>query len=45
MGNSTDSEDPHEMLHYAQKLILCIIRPGRLDLPMARTNFHGPKPV
>ena len=26
-------------------IILCIIHPGWLELPVARTLFHGPKPV
>ena len=27
------------------QVILCITHPGWLELPLARTIFHGPKPV
>ena len=34
-----------ELSSWSLQLILCVIHPGRLELPLARTIFHGPKPV
>ena len=34
-----------ELLLWSLHVILCIIHPGWLELPLARTAFHGPKPV
>ena len=30
---------------WSVQVILCIIHPGWLELPLARTNLHGPMPV
>ena len=30
---------------WSQQVILCKIHPGWLELPLAITIFHGPKPV
>ena len=34
-----------ELSSWSQQVMLCIIHPGWLKLPLARTIFHSPKPV
>ena len=34
-----------ELSSWSLKVILCIITPGWLELPLARTNLTGPNPV
>ena len=34
-----------ELSSWSQRVILCIINPGCLELPLAGTIFHGSKPV
>ena len=34
-----------ELSLWSLQVILCIIQPGWLEQPLARTIFHGPKPV
>ena len=34
-----------DLSSWSLQVILCIIHPGWLELPLARTILHGPKPV
>ena len=35
----------HTRIRTLRSSLVCIIHPGWLELPLARTIFHGPKPV
>ena len=44
-GSNSDGPAWLEQSLWSLQVSLCIINPGWLELPLARTTVHGPKPV